>query len=87
MNTKYNSCEWANKSICHLRIINGYACNTKNLNEAECAFGTNKVSEYDQEYHNHAVQTNQQHCEEDPQNTNSRKASERQLSKATRLQN
>ena len=49
------------------------------------AFGTNKVSEYDLEYHNHTVQTNPQHREVDPQNTNSHKTSERQLSKATGL--
>ena len=40
---------------------------------------TQKVSEYDQENHNHTLQTNPRHREEEPQNTNSHKPPERQL--------
>ena len=38
-----------------------------------------KVSEYDQEYHNHTLQTKLRHHKEEPQITNSHKTSGRWL--------
>ena len=35
---------------------------------AECSKRVKKVSEYDQEIHNHILQTNPQHREEEPKN-------------------
>ena len=36
-------------------------------------------------YHNHTLQTNTRHCEQEPQNTNSYKTSGRQLKQSNQL--
>ena len=79
INTNYNSCKGVKTSSATSALSMVIA--QKTSMRLISAFGTNKVNECHQEYHNHSVQAHPQHHEEDSQNTNSNKTSGRQSSK------
>ena len=70
------------QGITYYRSFNrGYALGVKGQGQV-CL---KKKVDIIRKYHNHTIQTNQRHCEEAPQNTNSHKTSRTQLKKGNLL--